>query len=390
MIPYTLKLFASLLLASVFLSIEAMPAEAQQAAQDPQQIAVVQCDSAHNQALVRFGLSKSFLPDQAIVTDGVYTPIPVSVEKAWTGIPYQLRGQCNFKNGQTLILGYDGVRTGRGDDWGEGTMNVSLTINGHLAYDLFPIQHSNFGAATPSDPYNIDAILFDGTTLQEYDPAANGGATDHDVSQRLRPNFVYTNEVEAAFWKKQREQTTLAEHLSTFCKSFDFSESYLRRGRSWKLLRPDMYKQPLVKSDDFLSVTESTFDINNSGKPSPVFYIDYGADDNPENSVLVAFTQNPALAEKFYAGIKSGTLFADPEILIPSDLASGSVQIGHQMARDDYTKPTAYDTASMNVPFNYNGITYIYSYTDGIFVEPASRILEMKPDNSIEDICQFP
>jgi hypothetical protein len=151
-----------------------------------------------------------------------------------------------------------------------------------------------------------------------------------------------------------------------------------------------MYKQPLVKSDDFLSVTEATFDINNSGKPSPVFYIDYGADDNPENSVFVAFTKNPALAEQLYAEIKSGILFADPEILIPSALASSSVQIGRQMASDEYKKPTAYDTASMNVPFNYNGITYIYSYTDGIFVEPASRILEMKPDNSVEEICQFP
>jgi hypothetical protein len=385
-----IKLSTGLFLVSSLFSVVSVRAQAQTVASDPRQIAVVQCDSAHDQALVRFGLSQTFWSDNANVTDGVYAPIPVGLEKAWTAIPYQLRGQCHFKDGQTLALAYDGVPTGRGDDWGEGTMNVSLTINGHLAYDLFPIQHSNLGAATPSDPYNIDAILFDGTTLQEYDPAANGGATDHDVSQRLRPNFVYTNEVEAAFWKKQREQTTLAEHLSTFCKSFDFSESYLRRGRSWKLLSPDMYKQPLVKSDDFLSVTEATFDINNSGKPSPVFYIDYGADDNPENSVFVAFTKNPALAEQLYAEIKSGILFADPEILIPSALASSSVQIGRQMASDEYKKPTAYDTASMNVPFNYNGITYIYSYTDGIFVEPASRILEMKPDNSVEEICQFP
>jgi len=390
MTSFKIKLFVILLLVSPLLSLQ--PARGQQltAASDPQQIAVIQCDPAHSQALVRFGLSKSFWPDHAIVTDGVYSPIPRSLEKAWTGVPHQLRGQCKFNDGQTLFLAYDGVSTGRGDDWGEGTMNVSLTINGHLAYDLFPIQHSNLGSATVSDPYNIDAILFDGKTLREYAQAAHDRLTSQDVSQRLRPNFVYKNDVEWAFWRKQQQQKTLTKHLSAFCRSFDFSDSYLRRGRSWKLLSPDMNRQPGLRINDFLSVTETSFDINNSGKPSPVFYINYEADDNPGNSVLVAFTKNPGFAEKLYAGIKTGILVATPEILIPPALAAGSVEIGHQMAGDDYTKPTAYDTASMNVPFEYSGTRYIYSYTDGIFVEPASRILEMKSDNSIKEICQFP
>jgi hypothetical protein len=377
-----LKLFAVLFLFIPLLSI--VPAHAQE------QIATIQCDSTHNKALIRFGLSKSYPRHNDIVTDGYYAPIPASLEGAWAPVSKQFAGQCKLKNGQTLLLAYNGVTTGRGDDFGDGTMNVSLTIDGHLAYDFFPIQNSMLGSAGSLDSFNINAILFDGTILQEYDETADGHLTYQDVSRRLRPDFAYTNSVEAAFWKKQQEQNLLSKHLSAFCKSFDFSNSYQERGKSWKLLSPSLNNKPKFQLDVFLNVREFSLDINNSGKLSSVFYIDYAADDNPENSVLVAFTKKPELAERFDTGIKSGTLVNNPEISIPQDLAAGSVQIGRQMSFDDYQSTTAFDTASVNVPFNYDGTTYIYSYTAGMLVEPASRILEMKPDNSVKEICRFP
>jgi hypothetical protein len=256
-------------------------------------------------------------------------------------------------------------------------------ISGHL-------HHQRGHDATPSDPYRINAILYDGRTLQEYDPVTPEGSISQDVSKRLKPDYVYTNAIEQAFAKKQKAQQALSKNLSSFCKSFDFANTYEKQGKSWKLLSPDLDKQPGLQINDFLSVTQVSFDINNSGKLSPVFDIHYAADDNPANNVLVAFTKIPSLAATFQNGIKYNILVSYLEIVIPSSLKAASVQIGHQMTTDDYTKPTAYDTASMNVPFRYNGITCIYSYTDGIFVEPESQIFEMKPDNSIATICQFP
>jgi hypothetical protein len=103
--------------------------------------AAVQCDSAHDRLLIRFGLFDGMpgrngsLPAPT-PTDSFLSlmGLPVPLANKWSKIPYQDAGTCRVKIGQKVVISeVDGT-------WGSGPLGAavsgafSMTINGYTVY----------------------------------------------------------------------------------------------------------------------------------------------------------------------------------------------------------------------------------------------------------------
>ena len=357
----------------------------------------VQCDSQNNRVLIRFVTvdSEPTPPtinapvDPSTLMD---TPkLPSTVVAQWNNVPYQMAGECKFKDGETVSVSVtDGV-VGQGMDQGLPDEYFTLNIGKHIIYDQL-LFYSAFDNPNPS--FVVSAVEYNGKTLLQCAPPQqnqNGKVVSAekciDASNRLMPGTKFYTQAELNTWTSQQQKKELTENESPFCSQLgkDISE----QSPSVKYLLQDVTYLG-SNGPNRLFFSTSKIDLKNDGKPLEIVGVGINADGSDGDSQnLLWFPEDENKLNQFIDFVKTKENY---DLISGNSYPSVSDYAQWRKYIINFPNPWLVDHTSDEV-IEYQGKIYVFTSDDTPSSDqliPSGIISEVMPDNSIRRICSFP
>ncbi|MBL1146207.1 MAG: hypothetical protein D8M28_00740 [Proteobacteria bacterium] len=321
------------------------------------------CNSEANQFMVRFGETWN---STEINEKDLFALTPDLKDK-WASMSLSQSGECTLMNGKKIKLSKK-----RGQAFAYGYLGGDPSVFFYLSIDDTAIYHKKTFYLKGGE-YMFSSIYYDGDKLIQchHDKAI----TCKDVSERLSGTALNINEM--AELKKDKDRENLEKNLSQFCKDLRPTSSELMKQQ--ELIKWEGLKLPTRDK----SISKAIFDINNDQVDEVVLKV-AGTWHALDGSFLMAFKDGSIDLPNFLQKIEIGEL----DILKPEEHAKVVAMGGTIISIRPEQVQIKY---SSNLPFQMDEATYIYSYPKrSDYYVPSAFISKVRPDYSIETMCEFP